>query len=276
VDLLSAAIMATTAIANYGIGQYSDRTAAKEDAKSHARNYNESVRQQQEKYNLFDSTIGRTYGNDFISLLRDGGSTQELMQSIGPNTALGKQLALYGENANLAVSNARQSNTETGVMANMQGQQQLNELLAQRIAGTIASGQAASSQATSGIRSDRGTGNNAVEMQEQQNALAMRNFEQQVAMQNKSTILGMQGNQRSAAQQATQLRKQMDISATDAIEKALNAYDEHMVEMRDMDVTQKNLMQDAKDRNDDADGWWFFDQSTNLEFDEDTLNFIDD
>lgn len=269
-------IAAGSALFSHITKKNAERTAAKEDTKALSYQYAESVREQKERNNLFNTTMGRTYGADFLSNLQAGKSVEELMGSIGSNTALGKQLAMYAENANLAVSNANQQNAEAGVIANMQGQQYLNEMLAQQISAQMGSGEAAASQATSGIRSDRGTGDNALEMQTMQNKLNQQALEQKISMQNKQTIIGLAQNQRSASQQAQQLRKQMEISGTEAVENALNALDEHRVDMRDKDETQKQLALEATDRNTDAGVKGFSGDEFNEMFAPDDLKFIDD
>jgi hypothetical protein len=226
--------------------------AAKEDRESLIREYQESVRQQASAENLFNTTLGRTYGNDFISKMKQGMTTDQLINTIGEHTALGKQLAEYSRNANLAVQNAQRANQQQGVLASMQGRQNLNAALSLEIQAQQGAGAAQAAQATSGIRSDRGTGDNTAQIQEQQNRLARTEMYNNIAMGNKETLFNMSNTQLDAAQSADQLRRQREISGAEAIERALNAYSSHIVDMQDMDETQKNLLADAQKRNDDA------------------------
>lgn len=250
--LANLGVAAITGVANWIRERNASTKASAEEANATYRNYNELVRQQHEQVNLFGSTMGRTYGSGFLQALQGGKTTSDLIGSIGQDTALGKNLAMYEKKANLAVANAKMANQEAYQMATMQGQSNLTNILAQDIAAKQASGQAASAQASSGIRSDRGTGANMVEAQEQQNKIAARNMSQQIAMQNKSTMLGMQAELRSASQQAQALRDQMNLDALSAVEDALNRYDQFLIDMRDMDVSQQSLLDEAKDYTNDA------------------------
>jgi hypothetical protein len=201
--------------------------------------------------------MSRSYGGNFLDALKGGKTVDQLMDTgFGKDTAIGKQMQLMRDNANLAVNNSVRQNQQVGVMANMQGRQNLNQSLVQEIQAQQASGAAAASQATSGIRSDRGTGDNAVTMQEQQNQLAREQLSQQIAMQNQQTMFSLENTQVSALQQADQIRKEMEIDKLSAIENALNAYDQHIADMREYDVTQESLKSDAKDRNEEAVGLW--------------------
>lgn len=238
--LLSAGINAIT-------NDITRRKGLASEANDTIRDYNELVRQQQERVGLFQSQTSTSYGNDFYSKLISGASTSELIGSIGADTALGKSLALKDRQAHLVVANAKTENQETYQVASMQAQNNLTNVLAQEIAGMQASGQASASQATSGIRSDRGTGGNLVEMQEQQNDLAMRNLQERIAMQNKQVMLGMQKTIRSASQEAEFLRQERDIDAQLAIERALNDYSGFLSEMRDFDTSQENLKERVAD-----------------------------
>lgn len=252
VMLASAALNQTISALQKGQQQ---RISAREDTKSLISQYNESVRQQGVQENLFTGTMSRSYGGNFLDALKGGKSVDQLMDTgFGKDTAIGKQMDLMRSNANLAVSNSNRQNQQVGVMANMQGQQNLNQSLVQEIQAQQASGAAAASQATSGIRSDRGTGDNAVTMQEQQNQLAREQLTQQIAMQNQKTMFGLENTQVSALQEADQIRKQMEIDKQQAVINALNRYDEHVADMREYDVTQESLKSDAKDRNKDAKG----------------------
>jgi hypothetical protein len=75
-------------------------------------------------------------------------------------------------------------------------------------------------------------------------------------MQNQQTMFSLENTQVSALQQADQIRKEMEIDKLSAIENALNAYDQHIADMREYDVTQESLKSDAKDRNEEAVGLW--------------------
>jgi hypothetical protein len=242
---------------SYLQGRQQQRISAREDTKSLINQYNESVRQQGVQENLFTGTMSRSYGGNFLDALKGGKTVDQLMDTgFGKDTAIGKQMQLMRDNANLAVNNSVRQNQQVGVMANMQGRQNLNQSLVQEIQAQQASGAAAASQATSGIRSDRGTGDNAVTMQEQQNQLAREQLSQQIAMQNQQTMFSLENTQVSALQQADQIRKEMEIDKLSAIENALNAYDQHIADMREYDVTQESLKSDAKDRNEEAVGLW--------------------
>jgi hypothetical protein len=217
---------------SYLQGRQQQRISAREDTKSLINQYNESVRQQGVQENLFTGTMSRSYGGNFLDALKGGKTVDQLMDTgFGKDTAIGKQMQLMRDNANLAVNNSVRQNQQVGVMANMQGRQNLNQSLVQEIQAQQASGAAAASQATSGIRSDRGTGDNAVTMQEQQNQLAREQLSQQIAMQNQQTMFSLENTQVSALHQ-------------------------HIADMREYDVTQESLKSDAKDRNEEAVGLW--------------------
>jgi len=279
-SMIGAAIVST--LLSTGINAITNditrRKGLASEANDTIRDYNELVRQQQERAGLFQSQTSTSYGNDFYSKLISGASTSELIGSIGANTALGKSLALKDRQAHLVVANAKTENQETYQVASMQAQNNLTNVLAQEIAGMQSSGQAAASQATSGIRSDRGTGGNLVEMQEQQNDLAMRNLQERIAMQNKQVMLDMQKTRRSASQQAEFYRKERDIDAQSAIERALNEYAGFMTDMRDMDTSQQNLKERVTDLTEEAGQYA---KNVTEVYDEDTVSaydfkFIDD
>lgn len=276
--LASLGVAAISGLANLITNDITRKKGLRSEANDTIRDYNELVRQQQESVRLFSGNIERSYGTDFFSKLTSGVSTDELIGSIGADTALGKSLALDESRATQMVQNAKTLNEESGMVASMQGQANLTTMLAQELQANIASGGAASAQATSGIRSDRGTGGNLVQMQEQQNDLATRNLQQQIAMQNTSSVLSMRGTQRNAAQEAEYLRSKRDITAQQAIENVLNQYANFGAEMRDMDTSQANIQKRVDDLRKEA-GWGY--EGSYDAYDTDTVNadmfkFIDD
>ena len=247
---------------DYARDAYSQRVEAGEDRDYKIRQYQESVRTQQNKEELYTTKGTRRYGGNFIDTLKSGATVNELMDTgFGSNTAIGKEMDLMRSNANRAVNNATLQNQQTGVMANMQGQANLNQSVQQEMARQQAAGEAVSSQATSGIRGDRGTGGNTLDMQERRNRLSREQAQQQIAMQNKRAITSVKNTQRTALQEADTIRAKREISATRAVENALNSYSEHVVTMKDMDVSQENYLSDAQARDEDAEGNWFFDKS---------------
>lgn len=274
----SLGVAAITGAANLIVNDITRKKGLASEANDTIRDYNELVRQQQERVRGFTGNVERSYGSDFLSKLQEGKSMGELVSSIGSSTALGKNLQLMESRADQMVQNAQSSVQEAGLIAGMQGQSNLTQALAQEIAGMQASGQAASAQATSGIRSDRGTGGNIVQMQGQQNDLATRNLEQQIAMQNRSTIYKMQDTHRTASQEAEYLRRQREISAQQAVENALNDYANFGTEMRDMDTSQQNLKERVDDLTEESGA---FARNVTEIYDEDTVSaddfkFIDD
>ncbi|MGE4454839.1 MAG: hypothetical protein AB7D92_09930 [Sphaerochaeta sp.] len=221
------------------------RISAAENANNSIRQYNELARQRQSKADLFDTNISTTYGNNFLDKLRSGADTATLMSGLSQgDTAFAKQLQAYDADARQAIENSVLSNTQTGTLAGMQGQQNALGMMQQSIQAEQAQGAAVASQNVSGIRSDAGTGDNAQQMQEQANRLAQESIENQIAMQNKSTTLQMQSNQMTASQSAEKLRRQADISAQQAAEEALKSYANYEAEQDDMAASMQSHKKD--------------------------------
>jgi hypothetical protein len=223
----------------------SSRISAAENANNSIRQYNELARQRQSRADLFDTNISTTYGNNFLDKLRSGADTATLMSGLSQgDTAFAKQLQAYDADARQAIENSVLSNTQTGTLAGMQGQQNALGMMQQSIQAEQAQGAAVASQNVSGIRSDAGTGDNAQQMQEQVNRLAEESLQNQIAMQNKSTTLQMQSNQMTASQSAEKLRRQADISAQQAAEEALKSYANYEAEQDDMAASMQSHKKD--------------------------------
>jgi hypothetical protein len=266
-----------------------NKLASAESANSAIRQYNDSVQRQKKDYETYTKNTTTTYGSDFLEALMSGASTEELIQSIGADTTLGKQIQQYKDEADQYVANAMTSNQQTGMLAARQGQENATEMISLRTQAEQAMGAAASSEATSGIKSTAGTGANAENIQKQANETAEKKLSQQITLKNNQTIVGMQQTQESANQNAESLRKKTDLTAQSAAEEALANYETFTTEMKEADRTQASYKADAEYYTENAGkenvdwlNWmnpeaWGSDYRGNVNesYDEDTINFAD-
>lgn len=230
---------------NQGSQKKANRIASAENANHSIRQYNETLRQQQEARNLFNTNISTAYGNNFLDNLTGGADTATLMSNLAQgDTAFSKQLKEYEANAKQAMENSLMANKNAGTMANMQGRLDALGNMQLGIQSEQALGAAVGSQVTSGIRSDRGTGANTQKMQEQANRMAQESMALQIDSQNKGTMLQMEGTQVSASQSASSLRRTADMTATDALEQVISQYASHQSQQRDFEASKKAYKED--------------------------------
>lgn len=223
-----------------------NRIASAQQANNAIRQYNETGRQKQVATRLFEGEMANSYGNDFLSSLQGGKDTASLLSDLSKgDTAFSKQLQGYDADARQAMENSVTANRNTGTLANLQGQQNALGMRQMGIQSTQAQGAAISSQATSGIRSDAGTGSNAQIMQEQANDLALQSMQKQIEYGNVSTRLQMEGTQTSASQSAAQLRRQADLTAREVMENALNKFANYQAGQEDAESSMQNYKKDV-------------------------------
>ncbi len=223
-----------------------NRIASAQQANNAIRQYNEAGRQKQVATRLFEGEMANSYGNDFLSSLQGGKDTSSLLSDLSKgDTAFSKQLQAYDADARQAMENSVAANRNTGTLANLQGQQNALGMRQMGIQSAQTEGAAVASQATSGIRSDAGTGANAQKMQEQANDLALQSMQKQIEYGNVSTRLQMEGVQTSASQSAAQLRRQADLTAREVMENALNKFANYQAGQEDIDASMQNYQKDA-------------------------------
>jgi hypothetical protein len=256
------------------------KISAAETADKAARDYNESVRGQKVADSNYKNSTARTYGSDFLSMLNNGADLSTLINTLGSSdTALGKEIQSYENNASQTVLNSMSSNKQAGLDASLQGQLDANAMQQLAIANEQSQGSSIASQSTSGIKANAGTGSNTQRIQEQANATAKEQMELAILKENTSTINSMKNTQNSALQTAEEYRLKSDLTAENAATSALNAYDNYTATMQDFDTEQTSLNNDYKYYKGESKGWLInesarIDNTPNLEAD--TLKFIDD
>ena len=232
----------------YGMGNLSNAKKTAKEAEQTAlytqRLLTSSQNQETRARATFSANTSNRYGASFLDALQSGKSTSELIASISSETALGKTLQNYEDQAKLAVSNAQRNITQTGLQASRQGQANLLSSQELERQAAQASGQASAAQAVSGIKAGAGTGSNTAEMQKQVNDAARAGLELQIKNSNRNTITGMNETAITAGQQAEQLRTQMGIASQSALEDALADYGNFSDTMAQMDEDQANMQLD--------------------------------
>lgn len=224
-----------------------NRKAAAEQANNAIRQYNEAGRQRQVGQQLFDSSMTNSYGADFLSKMKSGQDSSALLTSLSQgDTAFSKQLQAFESDAQQSIENSVTSNKVTGQMAGMQGEADRASLLQAKLEAEQAAGAAVAVQSVSGIRSDKGTGDNALEMQEQRNQQTLEAIDRQIKMGNSSTVYGMQNTQASASQTADGLRRDADLTAEDTLNNILAQYGNFKAEQDDLTESMKGYKKDAE------------------------------
>lgn len=224
--MFSALVAATTFTISSIAKANAMKKTAKETYEAKDRLLDEAIIQREENRQLYDTQTSLAYGNDFLTKLRQGADSETLIQSIGQDTAIGKQLADYDDQARLAVSNAHTSMTQQGAQAAISGKINAQELHSLEIQGEQAEAQAIASQATSGIRST-GTGDNLRKMQVLDNEIALNKARYQIDASNTKILHNLSNTQISATQKADALRTEKDIKAKSTLEKALSGFAQH-------------------------------------------------
>jgi hypothetical protein len=224
--MYSAIVAATT----FAISSIAKANAMKKTAKEtydyKDRLLTEAVEQKKDQRDLFDSQVSGRYGSDFLSKLRDGASSDTLIQSISQETAIGKQLADYGNQARLAIENAQTTMTQQGSEAAAAGQANALDLHGMDIQTSQAEAQAVAAQAASGVRST-GSGDNLRKMQILDNEIALEKARYQIDSANTRVMHALVNTRTSANQKADALRVEKDIKAKSVLESALSDFATH-------------------------------------------------
>ncbi len=245
--LISGAISLGINYWNQQTQKQANRKAAAEQANNAIRQYNETGRQRATAQSLFNNNMSNTYGSGFLSDLTSGKDNTALLSSLAQgDTAFSKRLQAYESDAKQALENSVTSNKMTGSMAQMQGEADTASLLQAKLQAEQASGAAVAAQTVSGIRSDRGTGDNSLAMQEQRNQQTLEAIDLQMRMGNASTMNNLQGTQASASQTADGLRRDAEITAKDTLNNILAQYGSYKAEQADMTESMKAYKGDAE------------------------------
>ena len=207
---------------------------------------------------LFDKSITKTHGADFLSALKAGTlSSENLIAKLGSNTSYGKQLENYTRLGKQDMLNAKQDTEITGIEAAAASELSLSEMQAMDMAQAQATGAAQASGATSGIRTSAGTGANAETIQMLSNKLEKDGALQYLENQRSSAIHKMSGITRSGSQSAENYRKQKEIDSNKILEEAFVDYAKHEDEIADMeqDAEQYDISAKAYDEASEVNGW---------------------
>jgi len=221
--------MSITAAVTFAIGNIASTVGSHQEAASNAATLRaEADRAEIEQGKStaeFEGDITRRYGAGFLTILKSGEvTTAQLIDTLGKETTYGKTLAEYTRLADQMIANGIGDTFQTGIQAQAQGQSNLTEMQAMDVGQAQAQGAAQAGQATSGIRTASGTGDNSKLIQMLSNALQKENALKQIESQNIQISGTMQSIYRSASQGAEGYRKSKEIDASKYLDSALSAF----------------------------------------------------
>lgn len=253
---------AIVGVATWAIGNVASKKKEQAQNKANAelaRKTAERLRtEQKDAKALFDKSITKTHGADFLSALKAGTlSSENLIAKLGSNTSYAKALENYTRLGRQDMSNAKQDTEITGIEAESASKLSLSEMQAMDMAQAQATGAAQASGATSGIRTSSGTGANAETIQVLSNKLEKDAAMQYLENQRSNAINKMTGITRSGSQSAENYRKQKEIDSNKILEEAFVNYAKHEDEIADMeqDAKQYDISAKAYDGASEVNGW---------------------